>query len=590
MATEIGTLAGLLERAIGRADAGLRFLDRAERARWLSWEEIHRRALRVRGALQACGIAKGEPVALVFPTGPGFFDAFFGVVLAGAVPVPLYPPVRLGRLDEYHRRTARMIELVGARLVLADRRVQRILGRSIELARPAMGCRTLDELPSADGSTPVQIGPDDLGLIQFSSGTTVDPKPVALSHRALVVQTELLGRFWPDENGLRHSGVSWLPLYHDMGLVGCVFPALERPTALTLIPPELFLARPAIWLRAISRYGATVSPAPNFAYGLCVAKIRDEEMEDVDLSSWRLALNGAEPVAPTVLRAFETRFARWGFRPEAMTPVYGMSEAALAVTFSDTRRRFRSARFSREALAQRAEARAAPDGIEIVSVGRPLPGFELRVVDEAGRDLPAGRVGRVLLRGPSMMQGYFGQREATARALREGWLDSGDVGFLHEGELYLTSRAKDLLILRGRNHAPEEVERAVGDLPGVRTGCAVAVSYLPEGGDGEVLLLFVETRGHPDAADRGSIGEACRKAVLAATGLAAARVFVLDPGTLPRTSSGKLRRRETLRRHLAGVLTPPRQMTALRMAAAIARSRLAYARWRSGRVGPFAES
>jgi acyl-CoA synthetase (AMP-forming)/AMP-acid ligase II len=590
MDAERGTLEGLLERAAGRADAGLRFLDRAEQSSWLSWSDLLRRAQRVRGALQAAGIRPGDRVALVYPTSPGFFDAFLGTSLSGAIPVPLYPPVRLGRLDEYHRRTARMIELVGARLVLADRRVRRILGRSMEQARPALGCRTLDELPATDGGVPVSIDADDLGLIQFSSGTTVDPKPVALTHRALVVQAELLGSYWPDGNGTRHSGASWLPLYHDMGLVGCVFPALERPTTLTLIPPELFLARPALWLRAISRYGATVSPAPNFAYGLCVSKIRDEELEDVDLSSWRFALNGAEPVAPTVLRAFENRFARWGFRPEAMTPVYGMSEAALAVTFSDTRRPFRSTRFSREALAGRDEALLDSNGIELVSVGRPLPGFRLRVVDEAGRDLPEGAVGRVFLRGPTLMRGYFGQPEATARAMPGGWLDSGDLGFLHEGELFLTSRAKDLLILRGRNHAPEEVERTVNDVPGVRTGCAVAVSYLPEGDDGEVLLLFVETRNGVERTDRDAIGEACRKAVLAATGLAVDRVLVLDAGTLPRTSSGKLRRRETLQRHLAGRLTPPGPVTALRMAGAVARSRLAYARMRWNSLGLSTES
>jgi acyl-CoA synthetase (AMP-forming)/AMP-acid ligase II len=372
--------------------------------------------------------------------------------------------------------------------------------------------------------------------------------------------------------------------------VGCVFPALERPTTLTLIPPELFLARPALWLRAISRYGATVSPAPNFAYGLCVSKIRDDEMESVDLSCWRLALNGAEPVAPTVLRAFENRFSRWGFRPEAMTPVYGMSEAALAVTFSDTRRPFRSARFSREALAEHGEARRAPGGVEIVSVGRPLPGFELRVVDEAGRALPGGGVGRVLLRGPSLMRGYFGQPRATARAMRDGWLDSGDLGFLSGGELYVTGRAKDLLILRGRNHAPEEVERAVSDLPAVRTGCAVAVSHLREGADGENLLLFVETRRGEVKADPEAIGQACRTAVLAATGLSVDQVIVLGPGTLPRTSSGKLRRRETLRRHLAGRLSAPKPVNALRLAGAFARSRLAYARMRWNEVGLSTES
>ncbi len=193
------------------------------------------------------GLIQDDRVALVYPTCAGFFDAFFGVLLAGAVPVPLYPPVRLGRLDEYHERTAAMLRAVDARLVLAERRVRRLLGPAIEAAQPALGCRTLDELPRAQPKS-MPVGEGDLALVQFSSGTTVDPKPVALSHRAVVAQTMCLNGFWPDGNGIVHSGASWLPLYHDMGLIGCVFPALERGAVLTLIPPELFVARPAVWL------------------------------------------------------------------------------------------------------------------------------------------------------------------------------------------------------------------------------------------------------------------------------------------------------------------------------------------------------
>ncbi|HEY0510393.1 MAG TPA: AMP-binding protein, partial [Thermoanaerobaculia bacterium] len=290
---------------------------------------------------------------------------------------------------------------------------------------------------------------------------------------------------------------------------------------------------------------------------------------------WRTALNGAESVAPSVLRAFRDRFARWGFRAEAMTPVYGLSEAALAVTFSDLDGPFHSRRFDREALARDRAAREAADGREIVSVGRPVPGFRLRIVDAAGRDLPAGRVGRVWAQGPSLMDGYLDDPEATARALRDGWLDTGDLGFLHAGELYLTGRAKDVVILRGRNYAPEEIERAVEGVRGVRAGCVVAASWLPEDAPGEALALFVET---PDAGE--DLADACRAAVLGATGLAVDRVIPLAPGTLPRTSSGKLRRGEALRLYLAGDLTAPDPVTPLQLAGAMARSSRAYAKLR----------
>jgi fatty-acyl-CoA synthase len=571
------TVNDYLERAGRHPEGGLRLLDRNERARWVGWAEVRERALVVCGGLQALGVRRGERVALVFPTGLDFFTAFFGILLAGAVPVPLYPPVRLGRLSEYLRRTARMVGAVRARLVLADPRVKRLLGTAVAAAPAEQGCRTLAELPRERGAV-VRPEAGDLALVQFSSGTTVAPKAVALSHRALVAQTEILNGFWHDSAELRHSCVSWLPLYHDMGLIGCVLPALSRDASLTLLPPELFVARPALWLRAISRYRATISPAPNFGYGLCVTRVADSEMEGVDLSGWRTALNGAEPVAPVVLRAFIERFRRSGLDPAALTPVYGLSEAALAVTFSPLGRPFRSLRFDREALAREGLARPRLEGREVVSVGRPVPGFRLRVLDAAGAELPEGKVGRVWVRGPSLMEGYLGDLEATARVMRGGWLDTGDLGFMHQEELYLTGRAKDVIILRGRNHSPEEIERAVDGVPGARTGCSVAVSWLPEEAGGEVLALFVERARQATAREIEALPESCRGAVLGATGLALDRVEVLEPGTLPRTSSGKLRRAEALRLFLGGELAPPAPVTALRMAGAVARSSLAYAR------------
>ncbi len=640
--TPPATLTAVLERSAGHAGFGLRFVDRRERETFHSWDELRRRALGVASGLARLGVAPGERVALVYPTGIGFFDAFFGTLLAGAVPVPLYPPVRLGRLAEYHRRTARMIEIAGARLLLAEGRVKRLLGKTVELSRPALGCRTAAEVSAGKGTeagaagagfAPPPVAPTDLALVQFSSGTTVEPKPVALTHRAVLAQTRTLNGLWPNgpsgevpgggdaacgERG--HSGVCWLPLYHDMGLIGCVFPALERPAILTLLPPEAFVARPALWLRALSRHRATISPAPNFAYGLCVHKVRDEEMEGVDLSCWIGALNGAEPVAPRVLRAFRDRFARWGLRREALTPVYGLSEAALAVTFSPLAEPFTTRRFLRQPLA--AEGRAervgetaetetdtdsGGDSLELVSVGRPLPGFEVRVLaaegepDDVGADatgdedtptpvsprtapaLPPGRVGRVWVRGPSLMEGYLGRPRATARALVDGWLDTGDLGFLLHGELYLTGRAKDVVILRGRNHSPAQIEHAMEGVAGFRPGCAVAVSHLPEGAETERLLLFVEAAGDASREEREALPAACSRAVLGGTNLAVDRVVVVEPGTLPRTSSGKLRRGETLKRHLAGELVAPSPVNPLRIVGHLARSGVGYVRAGLGR-------
>lgn len=587
------TLPELLSRAAGFPGTGLRFLDRRERPTFHEWSDIYSASLGVAEGLRARGIGRGDRVALIHPTCADLIQGFFGIQLAGAVPVPLYPPVRLGRLDEYHPRAASLMRAVGARLALVDSKVARLLGKTCELASLEQGFTTVEQITVTDSTgdsrrlDPERAGfgvtADDLAMIQFSSGTTVEPKPVALSYRAISAQVHALNSFWPDsEDGeLVHSGVSWLPLYHDMGLIGCVFPALERPSVLTLIGPEVFVAKPAVWLRAISRWRATISVAPNFAYGLCVHKIRDQELHGVDLSHWRVALNGAEPVAPSVLRAFQRRFANWGFRPEALTPVYGLSEATLAVTFSELDRDFYSARFERKTL-DLGMITPDPGGRELISVGRPLPRTEVAITYDhdpptvaTGRE---SRIGRIWVRGPSLMEGYLDRPEATAAVLRNGWLNTGDLGFMHRGRLFIHGREKDVLILRGRNHSPIDVEQAVDGVAGVRTGCSVAVSHMPEDGDRELLMLFVERRRPLSDAQRDQMAIACREAVLAACGLRLDRLEVLAPGTLPRTSSGKLRRSETLRLFLADELHAPSSVGPIRLAGELLGSAIAYRR------------
>ncbi len=394
----LDTLQRLLQRARDASWAGLRLVDRQERETFHSWAAIAEASARVAGGLAELGIRPGERVALIYPTSPEFFHAFFGTLLAGAVPVPLYPPVRLGRLAEYHARTAAMLGAAGARVLLADRRVHALLGETLALARPPLGGLTLDDLPQ-DAQLATDGAPGDLALVQFSSGTTVEPKPVALSQRAVLAQVRTLNALWPAAEPGAITGVSWLPLYHDMGLIGCVFPALERPSVLTLLPPEAFVARPALWLRALGRHRGTISPAPNFAYALATERIRDEEMEGIDLSPWRFALCGAETVVPDVLRAFAARFARWGFRPEALKPVYGLSEAALAVTFADLERPFLAVHFDRAALVERGEAVAArcrrqppapPGGERSARRGPSRAGLSAGVRDRLGRQAARG--------------------------------------------------------------------------------------------------------------------------------------------------------------------------------------------------------
>lgn len=566
--------------AAARSEHGLTFVDLKERERHVSFAEVAQRARWAAAALVLRGVGVGDRVAIILPTSPSFLDAFFGALLAGAVPVPLYPPLRLGRLDEFHAATARMLGLTGARLVITDARVRRLLGRTVALAPPELGCVVADELTLSSGrmvvpSTPPPVAPDALALIQFSSGSTFAPKPVALTHRQLLAQCAALAALLAEEREHRQKGVSWLPLYHDMGLIGCLLLAVYVPGPLVLLAPEHFLARPALWLRAIARHRATLTAAPSFAFALCAARVKDAELEGMDLSSLRAALNGAEPVSTEVMRRFTQRFARFGLRTHALTPVYGLSEAALAVTFSAPERTPQTLRIDPAHLAATGEA---IDGArEIASVGAPIPGVEVEIRDREGHTVPERQVGRIFIRGPSLMSGYFADPAGTAQVLSGGWLDTGDLGFAWRGELYVCGRAKDLIVLRGANHAPQEFEECLAGLPGFREGCTIAVGFTPDDG-GETLLILAEHTAGCDEATLLALPERIGTAVLERTGVRPHTVRVLPPGTLPRTSSGKLRRGEALRRYLTGSLHPPRAVTPLLLLAEVARSQLAFTR------------
>jgi fatty-acyl-CoA synthase len=566
-ASKHATLVDALVAAAGSsvpAD-GLVFVGLDERERFHAWADIYTRAQQAAATLAEAGVEPGDRVAIVLPTSIHFMDAFFGSLLAGAVPVPLYPPVRLGRLEEYQASTVRMLRSVGAKRVVVDDRVRVVLGGVVEGAE----CEPLDagSLIAVPRSLVLPADPDALGLIQFSSGSTVDPKAVALTHRQLLAQCAMLHALMQQQPGNTRVGASWLPLYHDMGLIGCLLSAVYHPGRLVLIAPEHFLAKPALWLRAISRHRAFISPAPNFAYSLCAKRVRENDLAGVDLSCWRLALNGAEPVLATTLDEFVRRFAPHGFDRCAAIPVYGLSEAALAVTASPP---------GRPAL------RRIHKGRDVVSVGQPVPGMDVEIRDESGREVQDGVEGRIFVRGPSVMKGYFADPIATARVLRDRWLDTGDLGFVADQHLYVSGRAKDVIIVRGANRMPQEFEEPLLDVDGIRTGCVVAVGELfaEEGGEG--LLILAERANKAERRD-DDVTEEISARLAERTGIRPSRVEMLEPGTLPRTSSGKLRRGEALRRFREGALDPGRRVNVLTMSGAMLRSALAYRRFKRAR-------
>jgi fatty-acyl-CoA synthase len=514
-------------------------------------------AAAVAGGLRERGISRGDTVALLLPTGLDFLRSFLGILLARAVPVPIYPPVRLDRLQEYAARQFAILADAGVRLLVTIPRVRPVVG----LLKPAVPTLadvvTADELAAA--GSPVS-GPEgdgaDPALIQYTSGSTGQPKGVLLTHDNLLANVRAIAEGL--EMRPADVGVSWLPLYHDMGLIGSWLTCLHHGLPLTLLPPTAFLARPERWLWAIHQRRATLSPAPNFAYELCVRRIPDEALEGLDLSSWRAAFNGAEPVSPGTIARFARRFAPCGFRPEAMTPAYGLAECSVGLTVSPAGRGPRVDRVAREPFQREGRAQAAPPAdataLEFVSAGRELPGHEVRIVDDAGADVAERVVGRLVFRGPSMTSGYYRQPEATAAiTLPGGWLDSGDLAYRAEGEIHVCGRRKDLIIKAGRNLVPQEIEEAAAGVEGIRRGCVVAFGVESAALGTEGLVVVAETRV-TDAAERERLMGAVVERVAEAVEVPPDRVVLVPPGAVPKTSSGKVRRAAAKELHLAGTL------------------------------------
>jgi len=531
----------------------------------MSYGDLADRARRVAGALTGSGVVAGDRVALMLPTSDEYFAVFAGILVAGAVPVPIYPPGRPSQLEEHLRRQVGILANAEVRIFVTvpeARQVARLVRAQVaSLKRVAIARELLAPRVAGQDPEPVAAGPgpraDDIALLQYTSGSTDNPKGVVLTHANLLANIEAMGA--AAKIGSSDVFVSWLPLYHDMGLIGAWLSSLYYGMGLAVMTPQAFLAKPARWLWAIHRHGGTVSAAPNFAYDLCTRRIDDAELEGLDLSSWHIAMNGAEPVSPRTLARFAERFAPYGLAPEAMTPVYGLAEAGLGLVFPPMGRGVRVDRVDQELFTRSGRATPARDAttpvLEHASCGMALPGYELRIVDSAGVVLPERREGRIEFRGPSTTVGYFHNPTAT-RELHDGdWLDTGDLGYLADGELFVTGRIKDLVIRAGRNLHPEGLEEAIGELDDVRKGC-VAVFGVPDPTSGtERLVVVAESRVTDPAAVTGLRAGIVEVAV-DLLGAPPDEVVIAPPGAVRKTSSGKIRRAATRELYLRGGLQP----------------------------------
>ena len=549
-----------------------------ERSVTLTFGELYAAAQRCAEELARRGVPAGGRVALMLPTSRVFFVSYAGILLAGAIPVPIYPPFRADRIEEYASRQSAILKNAGVCLLLTFRQaeaVARLLKPRVhslaEVADAEKLIEAADKAPlPSPGALPSHLTGSrmrkgsDIALLQYTSGSTGDPKGVVLTHANLLANIRAIGEVV--ELGPGDVGVSWLPLYHDMGLIGAWLTLLHFGVPLAVMSPLAFLTRPERWLKAFQKYGGTISAAPNFAYELCVRKIADKDIEGVDLSRWRAALNGAEPVNPDTLDRFAERFAGHGFRREAQLPVYGLAEASLAVTVPPLNRGPLIDRIERETFTAQGRAVAARTGdataIAFVSSGKPIPKHEVRIVDPNGKEVSDRTEGFLWFRGASATSGYYQNAEATEKLLPMGpasgdgeyaWVNSGDRAYRAEGEIYVTGRVKDIIIKGGRNLYPHEVEELAARAEGIRKGCIVAFGLKDEASGTEKLIVVAESRER-EAARRAAIVAAVTEQVSQGLGLPPDRVELIPPGSIPKTSSGKLRREETKQLYISGKL------------------------------------
>jgi fatty-acyl-CoA synthase len=500
----------------------------------------------------------------MLPTGLEFIETFFGIVLAGMVPVPVYPPARLTRLDHYLATLASIADTSSCRAVILDERLIPLVGKHVTFEGQTL--ITDAELRAArEPGQPYGVEPSSIAFLQFTSGTTSQPRGVLLRHEHVQAQLSAYVEALDVKQG--EVVVSWLPLYHDLGLVGMVLAVLQAGGHLVLLSPVDFLRDPMTWIRALSRHRAVHTAAPNFAYQLCVRKCTPKllQAEKVDLSSLANSGMGGEPVAWSTVQRFREHFAPYGFKGEILNPCYGLAENTLVATGHRRGEPLRTVVVSQAGL-QANEVRepaGEADRATLVGNGRPFPGMAVRIAGPTGDDLGERRIGEIWVRGPSLASGYFGDRDATDAAFveRDGqrWLLTGDLGFVAAGDLYICGRKKDLLIVRGKNIHPQDLELEAGSVPGVRTGNVAAFSLDKGDGQGEIPILAAEVdpragRSHDEI--RSDVIERISSAFQVALG----EVVLLPQGSIPKTSSGKVQRglvKETYKKGELASLAPP---------------------------------
>lgn len=546
MFTIIEALESAATRSAGR---GIAIFDRrGQKSEFHSYPDVFERAKLTAARLAAAGISAGDKLLICAPTSWELVDVFFGAVLRGAMPTLVAPPGGLGGASAHAKKVEALVELLGSKRVYCDDATRAEL---LEFDAPRAAALTLTsaQLSSLDSSpvTSYRPEPKELAFMQLTSGSTGRQRAVMITHASVIANTYAIGHsvlsksHTPD-----NSVVAWLPLNHDMGLVGCLLFALTHGLHLDLMRPETFLARPKIWLQLLAARPGTFSPAPNFAYQLCVERIDSAELAGLDLSNVGAVLTGAEMIRPETCEAFTQKFAPLKFDARSFIPCYGMAEATLGVTADTCDEGYRTI----AAL----PGTVPGEGLSrLVCTGKPVHDTTVTIRPPGSQDLLGEeRIGEVCVRGPGIFAGYFNDPEATAGALQDGWLRTGDLGFLKNGELYLTGRCKDLLIVHGHNIMPHELEWLAEGVAGGGGAERSGAFSVARGAEGEQAVLVIEL---PDA-DKplAAYEHEIRSRVGRALGLPLADVVFVKRGSIPKTTSGKVQRAELRRRYIEGKL------------------------------------
>ena len=535
---------------------GLNFHDaRGTLTRPYPFAELRDDAIVQARRLIAMGISPGDRIALIAETGPEFAALFFGTVYAGAWPVPLPLPTSFGGAQSYIDQLKVQLDSCDPRMLFYPDELAQMAGEAARIGGiDGLSFGDMTSRPAPEAALP-ETRSDDIAYLQYSSGSTRFPHGVAITHHALL--NNLAAHSHGMHVGPTDRCVSWLPWYHDMGLVGCFLSPVANQVSTDYLKTEDFARRPLAWLDLISRNsGTTLSYSPTFGYDICARRMSSQTRasDRFDLSRWRVAGNGADMIRPDVMQSFVDAFADAGFKATAFLPSYGLAEATLAVSIMPPGEGIVVELVEETQLSGVAAGEDRPQRYRaIVNCGKPARDMTLEIREEDGTPLPEKAIGKVWCKGPSVMVGYFRDQAATDACMSDGWLDTGDMGYLSDGYIYIVGRAKDMIIVNGRNHWPQDIEWAIEQLPGFKQGDSAAFAITTPGGE-ETPAVLVQCRTS-DEDERVRLREAIRERVRAVTGMNCV-IELVPPRTLPRTSSGKLSRAKARNLYLAGEIKP----------------------------------